>query len=115
MKTKVAMKSIRNSYNNIFCAGYCELEDIMRWREATHYNCGVYGWNCDIYTNYKRDIAITTGYRNMAGTKIPHELIEKFSKIARNIMNEYTGTNYEEVRDALDRNRENFYDELLNI
>ena len=115
MKSKIAIKTIRQNWSNVYRCGYCDLQYIMRGREPMYYNCGVYGWNCDIYTNAKRDIAITTGYRNMTGKCIPAELIAKYSKIAKNIMADAVATPYDEVMEALDKNRENFFDELLNI
>lgn len=115
MKTKTTIKSIRNSYKNIYYCGYCDLQDIMRYREPNFYNCGVYGWNCDIYVNFMKDIAITTGYRNMTGKRIPTELIEKYSKTAKNIMADSKCAKFDEIMEALAQNRERFFDELLNI
>lgn len=60
MKERTTMKSIRNNWNKVFKCGYCELQDIMKYHEPQYYNCGVYGWNCDIYVDYGKDIAITT-------------------------------------------------------
>lgn len=115
MKTKIAIKGIKQMYDKVYYCGYCDLQDIMRYHEPTFYNCGVYGWNCDIYTDAKRDIAITTGYRNMTGKRIPSELIEKYSKTAKNIMNDAKCARYDEIVDALYQNRERFFDELANI
>ena len=115
MKTKITIKGIKLSYDNIFRCGYCDLQYIMRNYEPTFYNCGVYGWNCDIYTDAKRDIAITTGYRNMTGKCIPLEVIQKYSKTAKNIMADAKCASYEEIKNALEQNRERFFEELLNI
>ena len=46
---------------------------------------------------------------------IPSELIEKYSKTANEIFENRIPTNYEEIRNALDQNREKFFDELANI
>lgn len=115
MKTKTTIKNIKYLYKNVYQCGYCELQDIYYGLGATYYNAGVYGWNCDIYTDFARDIAITTGYRNMTGKQIPNELIIKYSKIARNILADSLATPWEEIKNALEKNRENFLDELLNI
>ncbi len=87
----------------------------MKYEEPMYYNSGVYGWNCDIYCDFKNDIAITTGYRNMTGRIIPHELIEKYTKVAKNIMADAVAASYDEIKKALDQNRRNFFDELANI
>lgn len=117
-KEHIAIKKVRNYWSKTFRCGYCDLYDIMRYREPMYYNAGVYGWNCDIYTDYKTDIAITTGYRNMTGERIPSELIKKYSDIAKNIvekMEHMIPYPYEAIKEALDQNRRNFFDELNNI
>ena len=115
MKTKTTMTHITNTYDNVYRCGYCDLQYIMRYGEAQYYNSGVYGWNCDIYTDPSRSLAITTGYRNMRGRVIPSELIEKYSKVAKNIMKDAINATYDEVKEALDQNKENFFNELANI
>lgn len=115
MKIKTTMNYITKHYNNVFSCGYCDLQDIMKHEEPVYYNCGVYGWNCDIYVDFKRDIAITTGYRNMRGRTIPIEIIEKYSNIAKEICKDYWKKPYEQLNEELNQNRENFFNELLNI
>lgn len=115
MKEKTTMKSIRNNWNKVFYTGYCELQDIFRYEEPRYYNCGVYGWNCDIYVDYKNDIAITTGYRNMTGRRIPDELIKEYSEIAKEISSNIFRKPYEEIKKELDENRENFWNELAKL
>ena len=113
-KQHTTIKYIKNVWNNVYRCGYCDLQYIMRYEEPNYYNSGVYGWNCDVYCDFKRDIAITTGYRNMAGKMIPDEIIEKYSKIAKEICEDWSKS-YEETRLALEENREKFFNELLNI
>ena len=115
MKIHTTMKAICNNWSKVYQCGYCELQEIMYDEDPWYYNSGVYGWNCDVYADVKHDIAITTGYRNMRGKMIPNELIIKYSKIARNIVKDAIGTPWEEIREALAKNRENFFDELVNI
>ena len=115
MKTKTTIKYIRQNWKNLYRCGYCDLQDIFRYEEPTYYNAGVYGWNCDIYTDFSRDIAITTGYRNMTGKMIPHELIKKYSDIAKEICESPWSVPYEEIKAKLDKNRENFLRELSKI
>lgn len=115
MKTHTTIKSIRQNWNNVYRCGYCDLQYIMRYEEPSYYNSGVYGWNCDIYCDFKRDVAITTGYRNMAGRVIPNELIERYSNIAKEICKNTWSKSYDEIKAELDQNRENFFDELVNV
>ena len=78
-KIKVAMKEV-NNFRKVYRMGYCDLQYIMQGVEPTFYNSGVYGWNCDIYVDYSRDIAITTGYRNMRGERIPHDILRNTTR-----------------------------------
>lgn len=114
-KIRVSMKYIRNVWRKTFYCEYCDLQYIFRDEEPAYYNSGVYGWNCDIYCDYKRDIAITTGYRNMAGKRIPSELIKKYSDNAKKIIENQWEIPFDELKKALDENREKFLDELENI
>lgn len=111
-KIKTDMKRINNGFKKVFRAGYCDLQFIFKYEEPQYYNSGFYGWNCDVYIDYKRDIAITTGYRNMRGQSIPHELIKKYSEIAKDIEKAPFSKPFEEIKKALYKNRENFLNEL---
>ena len=115
MKTHTTIKAIRNNWKHVYYCGYCDLQYIMKYEEPSYYNAGVYGWNCDIYCDYAKDIAITTGYRNMTGKRISTELIEKYSEIAKEITKNSFAKPFEEIKKALDENRENFFKELVNI
>lgn len=114
-KIKTDMKRINNGFKKVFRCGYCDLQFIFKYEEPQYYNCGVYGWNCDIYVDYSRDIAITTGYRNMRGVPIPHEILKKYSDIAEKIDKAPFKTPYAEIKAALDENRNNFLDELERL
>lgn len=112
MKTHKTIKSIRENYKKIFRCGYADLQYIMVHHEPYYYNAGVYGWNCDIYT-YGLDLAITTGYRNMTGRLIPNELIEKYSDRAKEILE--SKKHYETIREEIEQNMINFFEELKTI
>ncbi len=110
-KIHTSMKYVSNYWNKVFRAGYCDLAYIFRYEEPQYYNSGVYGWNCDIYCDFARDIAITTGYRNMRGQNIPSEILQKYTAIAKEICENYN-IPYAEMKEKLDKNRQNFLDEL---
>lgn len=112
MKKHTTMKEIKNRFNKVYQTGYCDLQNIFRHSEPQYYNTGIYGWNCDIYTDYSRDIAISTGYRNMRGAMIPREIIEKYDKIALEILKDAFRV---DVFEALEENKENFLNELLSL
>lgn len=113
MKTKTTIKNIKNNWRKVFYCGYCDLHYIYHHEEPQYFNAGAYGWNCDIYCDYSKDIAITTGYRNMAGKRIPDELIEKYTENAKKIL----GLNYSytTTKELLNENKENFLDELNKL
>ena len=100
-KIKTTNKYIKQVWKHVYRCGYCDLQYIMRGDEPMYYNCGIYGWNYDVYCDYRRDIAITTGYRNMVGKSIPDGLIEKYTNIAKEICEDYWKKPYEEVQKAL--------------
>ena len=115
MKVKTSMKDIANNWKHVYSCGYCDLQDIFRHEPPMYYNCGIYGWNCDIYVDFGKDIAITTGYRNMRGKTIPSELIKKYSDIAKAITKHQWEKPFAEIKAELEENRENFLNELLKI
>lgn len=115
MKIKTTRKNVQNRFKKVFCTGYCDLQYIMNGEEATFYNCGTYGWNFDVYTNFKRDIAITTGYRGMFGKRIPNEIIEEYTKNAKEIIENTSWCDWAERSIKLEENRNLFYEELNNL
>lgn len=82
-KIKTSMK-ICKQFEKVFTAGGNSLSEIIV-NDPVYYNCGIYGWNCDLYVDYGHDMIITTGYRNTRGRRIPYELIEEFNEKARQI------------------------------
>lgn len=68
MKYKTTRKAIVNGCANIKCAGFCDLQHLLKNHEPTAYTCGVYGWNFDVYEVY--GVTICTGYRGMPGERL---------------------------------------------
>ena len=93
MKTKESMTNIKKRYPVTVSAFYCDLQNIMKHNEPTYYNAGLYGWNCDIYTDYVDGefVAISTGYRNTRGPVIPRSLIAEYNDRAEMLANKYRG------------------------
>lgn len=77
---KISMKEVQRKFR-CYQAGYCDLQVILATSYPEYYNAGVYGWNCDVYTF--GEVAISTGYRNTKGERIPAELIERYERKAR--------------------------------
>lgn len=105
MKKKISMAEITRHYTTFRC-GYCDLHYIMTYHDPEFYNCGVYGWNCDIYTF--GHIAITTGYRNMRGERIPDDIIAEYTENAKQITENTFRRPYSEIAAELENNRAAF-------
>lgn len=109
--TKLTRKDVTNMYGGyVFRCGYCDLHYIMNGVERTGYNSGIYGWNWDCFT--VNGVAITTGYRNMVGKAIPFEIIEKYTKIARDYMKDHWRVDHKQDFEQL---RLDFTNELKNL
>ena len=68
MKYKTTRKAIVNGSANVKCAGYCDLQNLLKSHSPVAYTSGVYGWNFDVYEVY--GVTICTGYRNMPGSRL---------------------------------------------
>ena len=79
MKYKTTAKAIKNGCTNVRCAGYCELQSLLKNHEPTAYTCGIYGWNFDIYEVY--GVTICTGVRGMPGERL--QGVEEYVQKAR--------------------------------
>ena len=82
MKFKTTRKAIVNGASRLVSAGYCDLATLLRNHSPIAYNCGVYGWNFDVYEVY--GLTICTGYRNMPGRRANN--ISEYESRAREIM-----------------------------
>lgn len=114
MKIKTSIKYVKSNFSKCFYAGYCDLYYIMRGTDPDYYNSGVYGWNCDVYCDSRDDIAITTGYRNMTGSRIPSELIQKHTEIAKQLDGQRFAS-YADRAAAFEANRREFYNALAAL
>lgn len=92
MKVKTTRKAIVNGSYNVKCAGYCDLQNLLRNHSAVAYTAGVYGWNFDVYEVY--GVTICTGYRNMPGARL--EGIREYEEKAAAIWSWENKTQFEE-------------------
>ena len=68
MKYKTTAKAIRNGSYNVKCAGYCDLQNLLRNHSAVAYTACFYFFNFDVFEVY--GVTICTGYRNMPGARL---------------------------------------------
>lgn len=98
MKYRTTVKALREGACNLRCAGYCDLQNLLRTHDANAYTCGVYGWNFDVYEIY--GLTICTGYRGMPGKRL--EGIAEYEKKADVIWCDYNKP-YEERRKEVEK------------
>ena len=96
MKAKVTRKWVAGYYTCIG-VGYCGMQYLLRFQNASFYTAGLYGWNFDVFTF--GDYAITTGYRNMIHhvDTLPYE---EYDEKARKIVCDNT-LSYEEQKEKV--------------
>ena len=94
MKVKTTRKQIVQSTprNALKCAGYCDLQHLLKNHSPIAYTCGVYGWNFDVYEVY--GLTICTGYRGMPGGDLEH--VREYDEKARYIWSWENNAPYEE-------------------
>jgi len=88
MKLKTTKKQIkRNTSDNLFSVGYCDLQYLLKYKNAFAFSSGVYGWSCDYYELELcgTRIIISTGYQPI-GRQLPSTLIKKYDPLAKNII-----------------------------
>lgn len=110
-KLKSTRKAIVESYNNIICVGYCELQNLLNCESPSFYTCGVYGWNANIYDF--GNTAICTGYRPFGNASAPYGLIAYYEKLAEPIARDYHMP-WAERKQKLDELIQQFIDEVLD-
>lgn len=92
MKYRTTQKAVKAGYNNLIVVPYCDLQNLLDYREATAYTAGVYGWNADIY-DINGYTAIVTGYRPFGNIRAGYEICRRYDQQAREIVNEYRHPN----------------------
>lgn len=58
---KITAKEVKATHVNVIQVGYCELGNLLTFKQPYAYTSGVYGWNADVYSY--GTTAIVTGYR----------------------------------------------------
>jgi hypothetical protein len=100
MKIKATQKQIKENYSNILAIGYAEYYHLLDKYKAMYYTCGVYGWNADIFIDYKTDTAIVTGYRTFGDRLKDKQLaiFEKYNNKARKLKKRYNDYNFSDTK-----------------
>lgn len=119
MKYKITKKEMKENYYNILGVEYCELQNLLKLKEANSYCAGVYGWACDNYEligSTQRALLVSTGYnpiktKNIERTNIEiNKIIKEYEAKAEKIKNDYNRTEKQKRLDILVRD---FVDDIL--
>jgi hypothetical protein len=62
IKFKTTSKALKDGCSAIIDVGYCDLQNLLKYRSPVAYNSGRDGWNYDVY-DVGNGVAIATGYR----------------------------------------------------
>ena len=81
MKYKTTRKAIMNGCANVRCAGYCDLQSLLKNHEPVSYTAGVYGWNFDVFDVY--GVTIWYGDGILPGPRLDH--IHEYEKKAATV------------------------------
>lgn len=110
-KIKMTKKAIVESYNNVICVGYCDLQNLLHCKSPSFYTMGVYGWNADVFDF--GSTAICTGYRPFGNASAPYGLIAYYEKLSQPIVDDYRAP-WAERKQKLDELASRFIDEVLD-
>lgn len=104
MSVKVTRKQIKENFNKIIKVGYCELQELLKFKTAEYYTAGAYGWNADIF-KINNNTAICTGYRAFGNIEANHDIMKKYNNLAFEISN---------IKDLSYNDKKEKIEELLN-
>lgn len=110
MKIQVTKKMIKENYKNIISIGYCNVQNMLKGKNATMYSAGIYGWACDYYV-IDNETIISTGYSPI-GNDVSSEIIKKYETRSENIKySDYN--NWDEYIKELEKVLNDFINEVL--
>ncbi len=120
MKYKTTKKEMKENYYNIVGTDYCELQNLLRLKDANSYCVSVYGWACDNYelTGSKRHILLSTGYNPITSKNINKskseldKIIKKYEKKAEKTQHTKNMT-HQQIEKKLNKLIVKFVDEIL--
>lgn len=107
-KYKTTKKAIREIGDPIYCVSYCNLQNLLRFRDPFAYSTRAEGWACDYYSI--ENFIICTGYAPI-GRKTDYNLCREYDQKAREVLCDYSLT-WEQQRDRLEELIEEFAGKL---
>lgn len=86
IKLKVSKRDIKNNFRNVLYCSYCELADLLSYKDANYNNANSYGWRNDIYL-INNNTVIVTGYEPFGNIEIKTSVCKKYNEEAKKILN----------------------------
>lgn len=65
-----------------YYAGYCEIEEAVKWLPELGYTHGIYGWSATVYACGR--FALVTGYRPAGAWRLTPEECDRLNRAAHN-------------------------------
>lgn len=88
-KIKVTNKFIKENYKNIIKLGYCEAQELLRFKDANYFTCGNCGWKAVFY-EINNNTIISTGYQSIGNIEPNYEFVKKYDRKAKEINKNYS-------------------------
>lgn len=108
MKYKTTKKAVREMGDPVYCIGYCNLQNLLRFAEPFAYSVRAEGWSCDYYK--VGGVILCTGYAPI-GRKTDWNLCKEYDNKAREICCDYS-LKWEQQQEAVGTLLEEFVGKL---
>lgn len=108
MKYRTTKKAIREMIDPVYCVGYCNIQNLLRFIDPFAYSTRAEGWACDYY--YAYDVIISTGYSPI-GRKTDYNLCREYDQKALAIWSNYNLT-FEQQQEKVEALIEEFVEKL---
>lgn len=94
-KYRTTKKAMKESYNQIACVAYCNLQFLLKFKEPFAYSTRAEGWACDYYE--VDGVLISTGYAPIDSkrTKCSYDICKKYDSEAEKVLCDYLLSNDE--------------------
>jgi hypothetical protein len=100
MKVKVTQKIVKAGHQHVLSVGYCDLQFLLRTRDANYYTTRAEGWAADVYS--VGPVAIVTGYKPFGDIDPSYELCRRYNGKAQEILNDHS-LKYEEKKEIIEQ------------
>lgn len=108
MKYRTTKKAIRGMSDPVYCVGYANLQNLLRFVDPFAYSTRAEGWACDYYS--VGNVIISTGYSPI-GRKTDYNLCHEYDQKAYKILCDYS-MKWEQQKEQIEALLEEFIQKL---